>query len=338
MPRPVVIAEARKTIMLNRRTVLTSALAATALGALRRNVLAQPARPFKLFDCHAHFYTNERDKYPFDARTARYGPERMIAKAMANPMTPEVVFKFWEEAGIELGLGVQYSSTYYTDNSYLLDIAAQHPDRIIPIVILDAVDPATPATLERMARENRIAGVRFMGSANQEGVFPYLSAAAEGAWALANELGLSITLMPLGRHAGAALQRVKELAERYPNVPVVLDHIGFPQYSARPESFGFTQDHLALAEAENIYYKYTTFLIEMLLADETPLSEFLAFTVEAFGADHMIWGSDIGNSEVDDLLFVQHALDSAADLALEQQKAIFYDTAKRIFVPGGRRS
>src|SRR5690606_21390569 len=142
-----------ETMMLNRRTVLTSALAVTALGGLRNFARAQSARPFKLFDCHAHFYTNEPEKYPFDARTARYGPERMIAKAMANPMTPEVVFKFWEEAGIELGLGVQYSSTYYTDNSYLLDIAAQHPDRIIPIVILDAVDPATPATLERMARE-----------------------------------------------------------------------------------------------------------------------------------------------------------------------------------------
>lgn len=324
--------------MLNRRTVLTSALAVTALGGLRNFARAQSARPFKLFDCHAHFYTNEPEKYPFDARTARYGPERMIAKAMANPITPEVVFEFWEAAGIELGLGVQYSSTYYTDNSYLLDIAARYPDRIIPIVILDATDRATPGKLERMARENRIAGVRFMGSANQDGVFPYLSDAAQGAWELANDLGLTITLMPLGRHAGPALRRVKELAERYPNVPVVLDHIGFPQYSSRPETFGYTEHHLALAEVNNIYYKYTTFLIEMLLSDETPLGDFLEFTVEKFGADHMIWGSDIGNSEVDDLLFVQHALDSAVGLPLEQQKAIFYDTAKRIFIPGGSRA
>ncbi|HEX6997706.1 MAG TPA: amidohydrolase family protein [Gammaproteobacteria bacterium] len=322
--------------MLKRRTVLKSAVAATVIAALREPLLAQQSRPFKLFDCHAHFYTNDADRYPFDAHTARYGPERMIAKAMANPMTPDVVFEFWEAAGVERGLGVQYSSTYYTDNRYLLDISARHPDRIIPIVILDATDRATPGTLERMARENGIAGVRFMGGANQQGVFPYLSDAAEGAWELANELGLSITLMPLGRHGGAALRRVKQLAERYANVAVVLDHIGFPRYSTSPETFGFTPDHLALAGTDNIYYKYTTFLIEMLLGDDTPLRDFLAFAAETFGADRMIWGSDIGNSEVDELLFVRHALDSAAGLTLEQQKAIFYDTAKRIFIPGGR--
>jgi hypothetical protein len=52
----------------------------------------------------------------------------------------------------------------------------------------------------------------------------------------------------------------------------------------------------------------------------------------------MIWGSDIGNSEVDDLEYVQHALDSAMGLSLADQRAIFYDTAMRLFVPGGRGS
>jgi predicted TIM-barrel fold metal-dependent hydrolase len=115
-----------------------------------------------------------------------------------------------------------------------------------------------------------------------------------------------------------------------------MDHIGFPRYSASPETFGFTPDHLALADSANIYYKYTTFLIDMLLADDTPLPDFLSYAVEAFGADHMIWGSDIGNSEVDDVLFVRHALESAAGLPLEQQRAVFYGTAKELFIPGGR--
>ncbi len=322
--------------MLKRRTLLTSALAATAAGTLPHRTFAQLAGGQKLFDCHAHFYTNDADRYPFDARSARYGPERMIAKAMANPMTPEAVFGFWDQAGVERGLGVQYSSTYYTDNSYLLDIAAEHPDRIIPIVILDATAVDTPPTLARMARENHIAGVRFMGGADRDGNFPYLTDAALGSWEMCDDLGLSITLMPLGGAPGAALPRVGELARRFTNVAVVLDHIGFPTYSRSPETFGFTPDHLALAEIENINYKYTTFLIEMLLSDETPLAEFCEYCVATFGADHMIWGSDIGNSEVDDLEFVQHALDSAAGLSAADRSAIFYDTATRLFVPGGR--
>ena len=144
--------------------------------------------------------------------------------------------------------------------------------------------------------------------------------------------------MPLGGAPGAALPRVGELAMRYSNVAVVLDHIGFPTYSRRPETFGFTPEHLALAKIDNINYKYTTFLIEMLLSDKTPLKEFCEYAVSTFGADHMIWGSDIGNSEVDDLEFVQHALDSAAGLTSVEQHALFYDTATKLFVPGGRGS
>jgi predicted TIM-barrel fold metal-dependent hydrolase len=323
--------------MIRRRTLLGSALAVSATGTIANRALAQLA-PFPIYDCHGHFYTNDAEAYPFDARSARYGPERMIAKAMATPMTPELVFRFWEQAGIERGLGVQYSSTYYTDNSYLLDIAAAHPGKIVPIVILDATLPATPGTLAQMARENDIAGVRFMGSTNSDGQFPYLTDAALPAWEICNELGLTITLMPLGGAPGAALPRVAELTGRYPNIEVVLDHIGFPTYSRSPATFGFTNEHLALAGIDNINYKYTTFLIEMLLSDETPLAEFCEYCVATFGADHMIWGSDIGNSEVDDLEYVQHALDSAMGLSLADQRAIFYDTAMRLFVPGGRGS
>lgn len=328
--------------MIERRTILASALAASVLGSATQQASAMGAkpkakdRPFKLFDCHGHFYTDDWRKYPFNAKTARYGPERMVAKAMENPMTAEKVLKFWDEAGIERGLGVQYSSTYFTDNSYLLDIAAEY-DRIIPIVILDATAAETPQTLEKMAKENKIAGVRFMGVPDKNNEFPFLTDAAAGSWEKANELGLTITLMPISRNdPGKAIKRVGELAGKYPNVGVVLDHIGFPRYGARPDSWGYLPEHLELANHKNIYYKYTTFLIEMLLADETPLKEFLEYTVGVYGADHMIWGSDIGNSEVDDLEFVQHALDSASGLPLEQQKALFYDTAKGLFIPGGR--
>ena len=320
--------------MLNRRTLLGSGLAATTLGVLPGCATSQPSRPFKIFDCHGHFYTDDWHTYPFDAHTARYGPERMVAKAMDNPMTPEAVFAFWDAAGIERGLGVQYSSTYFTDNSYLLHIAAEHPDRITPIVILDALDPETPATLERMARENGAAGNRFIG-AQQNGEFPYLSDAALPVWEKANEMGLTVTLLPLGGDPAATMQRVAELADRYPNLSVVLDHIGLPVYARSPSTFGYTEAHLRLAEHPNIYYKHSTFLMEMLVAAEAPLDEFMEYSVETFGADHMVWGSDIGNSEVDDLEYVQLALDSAAGLPLSQQQAIFYDTAANLFVPGG---
>ena len=146
--------------MINRRKFITSTLASVAAASLPRQTFAAAesllqtagAQAIKLFDTHAHFYTNEPDKYPFNATGARYGPEKMIAKAMANPMNPKAVFAFWDKVGVEMGTGVQYNSTYGTDNSYLLDVSKEHPNRALPVVILSPTDAKTPATLQQWAK------------------------------------------------------------------------------------------------------------------------------------------------------------------------------------------
>jgi len=320
--------------MMDRRTLIGTGLAAVAASALPRTASAQQTItvPFKLFDCHTHFYTNKPEQYPFHANGARYGAEVMIKKAMAHPMTPEVIFGMWDKAGVAKGLGVQYNSTYSTDNRYLLDIARKYPDRILPVVILSPTDHATPLTLELMAQYRGITGVRFTG-VMKDGKFDFLSDAASGAWEAADALGLTITVMPLG-HAPEAMGMVADYAARYPNVYIVLDHIGFPRPDGGAD-FGLSPQHIALAGHKNVYYKYTTFLIDMLKG-KVPLDAFLEHMVATFGADHMIWGSDVGNTEGQYTDFVQTALQSARGLDMEQQKALFHDTADRIFVPGGR--
>ena len=321
---------------MKRRTFVTSTLAAAAATSLPGAAFSKPLAPFKLYDTHAHFYTNEPDKYPFQAKGARYGAERMIAKAMATPMKPEVIFKVWDDVGIEMGCGVQYNSTYATDNRYLLDIAAKYPKRIVPVVILAPLDAESPATLARMAKENRISGVRFTGSPDASGNFVFLSDAALPMWEAANKLGLVIVLMPLGDKVPMAMKRVGELAAKYPNVNIVLDHIGFPKPGELPATFGLTPDHLALAQRKNVYYKYTTLLIEQVQEAKVSPKEFMNHMVGVYGAEHMVWGSDIGNSEVDLTEYIKHAIDSTDGLKIAQRKDIFYNTAKKVFIPGGR--
>lgn len=328
--------------MLKRRTLLASTLATTAVSLLPRAAYsAEPA--LKLFDTHAHFYTNQPDKYPFNASGSRYGAERMIAKAMAMPMTPEVVFEFWDKVGVEMGTGVQYNSTYATDNSYLLDVSLQHPDRILPVVILAPTDAATPATLQKMAKDSRLTAVRFSGSPNDKGEIPFLSDAAKDTWATANELGIGIVLMVLGNNAPLALPKVGEFADRYPNVKVIMDHIAFPRPELLPATFGLTPQHVAMAGHKNIYQKFTSFLIsEMEVGAKAAnksmveIKPLLHHMVETFGADHMVWGSDHGNVEVDDVAYVKRAVDASEGLSAADRSAFFYDTAKSVFIPGGR--
>ncbi|HEX7712260.1 MAG TPA: amidohydrolase family protein, partial [Sphingomonadaceae bacterium] len=199
---------------------------------------------FKLFDTHAHFYTNDADKYPFHATRSRYGPEIMVAKAMRYPNTPKEVFEFWDECGIAKGCGVQYNSTYQTDNSYLLDVAAQYPERIIPVVITDPLTADGAAQLEKFTRQNHIAGVRWTGTPDKQGTFSFLSDAAAGSWETANRLGLVVVLMPIGGQMAPTMATVAQFAQKYPRVNIVLDHIGFPQPKQLPATQGLTPEHV----------------------------------------------------------------------------------------------
>lgn len=295
---------------------------------------AQPKPPFPLYDTHAHFFSNDTARYPFNPGAPLSVREQIVARVMAEPMTPEMVFKLWDETGVAMGCGVQYNSIYQTDNRYLIDITRAHPDRITAIVILNPVDGSTPAMLEKMAREDRIAGVRFTGNPDAAGAFHFLSPAAAPSWEAANRLGLVVVLMPVAPDTSAAMVRVAEHAKRYPRVRIVLDHIGFPKPEDGP-NFGLSPAHVALARHRNVYYKYTTLLIEQLNAARVATGPFLQHMVRTYGADRMVWGSDVGNTPGTMRSFVDMALASAASLSRKQQRALFHDTARRIFVPGG---
>ncbi len=328
--------------MIKRRTFIASTLAAAAATSLSRQALAAAPGP-KLFDTHAHFYTNEPEKYPFNATGARYGAERMIAKATAKPMNPKTVFAFWDSVGVEKGTGVQYNSTYGTDNSYLLDVCKAHPDRAIPVVILSPTDAKTPATLAQWASDSHLAAVRFSGSPNAQGEVPFLSDAAKDTWAAANDLGIAVVLMPLGTNIPAALKKIAEHADRYPNVKIAIDHIGFPRPENLPQTFGLTPDHVALAAHKNVYYKLTNFLVSEMEAGAkaankpmVALKPFLEHMVGVYGADHLCWGSDYGNVEVDDVLYTKNMIAAASGLSAKDRSAFFYDTGQAVFVPGGR--
>lgn len=318
--------------MFNRRTLLRGGLAATIFSAMpaRAHGLKISA-PFPIFDTHAHFYTNQQDKYPFKSDIL----ERGLTRALSNPMSPDVVTRFWDEAGIMMGTGVQYSTTYGTDNSYLLDVCADNPARIMPVVILSPTDPATPGRLRKLARDNGITAVRFMGRP-EDGEYPFLSEAAVPAWQAVSDLGIAIVLMPFGGDLDHAMGRVHDFATRFPKAKIVLDHLGYPDPANFPDTFGLTPMHHALAAHRNIYYKFTSYLTFVALdTTGTDLKGFLDYAVDLYGPDRMIWGSDFGNTEGDHLAHLQRAIDATAHMPYAARRAMFFDTAYKLFVPGG---
>jgi predicted TIM-barrel fold metal-dependent hydrolase len=340
--------------VLRRRSFLASSLALTASASLPGTARGAPLAAFRLYDTHAHFRSNDPQRYPFRSDMSA----ALRADVMARPVTPEAVIGMWDDAGVEMGCGVQFNDIYYTDNRYLLDVAEQYPSRISPVVVLDPTDPATPAALMSLARAFGISGVRFASRPDAGGDYPFLTDAARGAWEAANELELAVVLLPVRsvqtQALPAAMRRVGALAEQYPNVNIVLDHVGFPVEETTP-TFGFSPEHLALAAHDNVYYKYTTLTIVHLVRAGVSARDFLNYAVGIYGAEHFVWGSAVGNYLVRFLARseegaaavpnleqyrdrVELALDSAEGLTLAQKRALFHDTAKALFIRGGRAS
>src|SRR5690606_29082042 len=107
--------------------------------------LSQP-----LFDTHAHFFSDDTERYPINTTGAKEGGEALQQRIISRPSTPENILALWDASAISGGAGVQYNSAYKTDNSYLLDSADAYPDRISAVVILDAAAPDTPEKLRNM--------------------------------------------------------------------------------------------------------------------------------------------------------------------------------------------
>jgi predicted TIM-barrel fold metal-dependent hydrolase len=117
-------------------------------------------------------------------------------------------------------------------------------------------------------------------------------------------------------------------AANYPGVRFILDHCGWPKSAAQWDSV------LQLAGHGNVYLKWSHAFRPFRRGDhpaEALQHEFMR-AIEAFGADRIIWASDITHEETDAswaqlLGFVQ---DNPA-LSLQDKRAILGLTARRLF-------
>lgn len=315
-----------------RRSVLRYGLAALAALAAAGCQMAAPQYRTALYDTHAHFFTNDFTRYPPAGGGLYTGAEAIRARVTADPKTPENTLPLWDANGIAGGAGVQYFTVYGADNSYLVDSSDAHPGRIAAVVILDARDASAPAEIKRLVEQHGVTGLRITGFADEDGGFGWLdSAAALATWAEADRLGIAMVVM-LGRTQDPTegATRIAALAQRFARVNIVLDHVGQPT-AAGPPDFGVSPAFAALARRSNIYYKFTTFNMERLAAADIPANAFLRHVVDVFGAEHVMWGSDFGNSQGTLSDLVARAVEAASLLSAAERRAVLHDTGWRIF-------
>jgi predicted TIM-barrel fold metal-dependent hydrolase len=85
---------------------------------------------------------------------------------------------------------------------------------------------------------------------------------------------------------------------RFPDVSVLLDHAGFPQFHLGAPDFGL-QPLLALAAHERLFLKLTTLTLDDLARECVEVQSVFDRLFESFGASRMAWGSDVPNAPGD---------------------------------------
>jgi predicted TIM-barrel fold metal-dependent hydrolase len=227
---------------------------------------------------------------------------------------------------------------YRYDNSYILDSSDRYPDLFSAVVILDAEDAATPGVVRRWIRDHGLAGVRLFGGRRADGSMPWLnSPIALETWSVAQESGLVMDVEVLAQGGGGpSIPAILDLARDFPDVRIVLDHLLEPEME-EDGHFGLDERYEKLAGRENIFLKFTSINLDICREAGIPADKVLRRAVDLFGADHLMWGSDIGTSSGTYKDMVQRMLDASALLKPEERRAVWRDTGRRVFIKGGSR-
>lgn len=283
-----------------------------------------------LFDAHAHFFTNDLQRYPVNIANAREGDENLRRRLLSDPATPERMLSLWDESRVSGGAGVQYNTVYKTDNRFVLDMAEQHADRVAPVVMLDAGAPGTPAMLARYAEERGVVGLRLFGRADADGSYPWLnSRAALETWKIAERHALTMVLMYVPwQAASSALEAIAGLAEQFPSTTIALDHFGWA--GSESSQLGLSAALLRMREHRNVCFKLTTINFHLFERAGIDSAQFVRRAADVFGADRMMWGSDAGNTLESYRSMVHRARASAALLSPVERRQFLYETGARV--------
>lgn len=302
------------------------------------------------FDAHAHLVADDQQRYPRNpmqrAADAPYRPPGVIGRPGGhhgpNPINevPDVsrMLNWMREEQVVGAVAVQKRMVYRYDNRYILDSSDAYPEVFSAVVILDAEDPSTPDLVRRYVNEHDLVGLRLFGGRKPDGSMPWLnSPAALKSWAAVNETRIVMDLEVLAQGGGGpAVPDLLELADRYPNVHIALDHLLEPELHDG-EYFGMDRRWEELATCDRISLKFTSINLDHCREEGFPANKVLRRAVDLFGADRVMWGSDIGTSSGTYKDMVQRMVDASDLLSAEERRAVWHDTGKRVFVKPSQR-
>ncbi|WP_404712077.1 amidohydrolase family protein [Sphingomonas sp. MMS24-J13] len=303
-----------------------------------------------LFDTHAHLISDDWASYP----TRAWSADLPVPDRPDYTVTAEALIALMDEYDVPTACVVQRGHIYGYDNSYIIDSARAHPGRLLPVVILDTQDHQTPDRFRDMVRNDRVRGFRMAATRPYHLDTAWMnSPSAMAVWRACADLNVAMTLIFFQDHVTYALPALKMIAQMYPHLPILIDHVGTPYAASNyemefaasqgrtiampgPPDFGIDGIVSIFADCPNVFFKLTEINFERLDDAGHSPARMIRRLADRFGAERLVWGSDVGQSvrwSYPEKVAIARA---AADLLKPDERALFlHDNAARIYTGPG---
>jgi|TARA_R100000935_G_scaffold25088_1_gene44743 L-fuconolactonase len=275
-----------------------------------------------IVDIHPHIIAPDTQKYP-------YNPLGGIRSDWSadRPFPIEQYVEEMAAAGVSRAAMVQSATTYGYDNSYVADSAAAFPDKIVGVYTMDVGASDAVATIDAW-RARSMAGLRLFGAGS--------TVQSDGQWMIAPET------FPVWEHMAEidmpvciqttkiGLPVVEEILQRYPEVNIILDHLGRPDLTDGAP-YANAAPLWKLARFDSLYLKITPRTFDLSEKAPATPNSFFAKLVAEYGAQRLAWGSNFpaNTGTLKDLVDQGHRC--FAGLSAEDRAAIWGGTAQKLY-------
>lgn len=306
--------------MISRREWILGA----ACAGLARSAVRRPEGV--LIETHVHLFADDPARFPYNPVSYKPKPNRV-----------EDYVKFARELKLDHALIVQ-PEPYQDDHRYLEYCFTEEPSKgfFKGTCLYDPIDPATPKRMQALVKKNpgRIVALRIH-EMHAAGTPSTTGGAIRDrdlnnpqivkTWQAAHELGLSIQVQFIPHYAA----QIGEIAKKFPETPLVLDHLARPSAGTAAEY----EQVLRLADLPRAYMKFSSTGVAGASKQPFPHADakpVVKQVYSAFGADRIIWG-ELGAS-IAEFDRATQLFDSLLDFVPETDRAKIRGlTAKKLF-------
>ncbi len=230
-------------------------------------------------DSQIHLYLPDSDEHPWPPQF-RGQPRDQLQHF------PEDILPHMDGAGVQRAVLVPPSWSG-DDNAPCLAWAAQYPDRFAVMGRFDMLDP-DQGRLETWMQQPHMLGVRFAGALDRG---EWLDLERFGwFWTAVERLQIPVMLLA----AEKRISLVKRIAERHPDLVIIMDHFGTTIGDLNTiDPWAYQNEVLELAKFPNVYGKLSALPLNTLepypFPSQTP---FIRKAYDVFGPKRLAWGTD----------------------------------------------